>query len=79
MFTSLSHVFSVSVSLPNGLQVPITDTCTIHITSSLILYDVFHVPDFRFNLISVSCLVKYLNCEAYFFPTGCLIRHFLRT
>lgn len=78
MFTSLSPVTSVSVSLPNGIQVPITHTGTIHITSALILHNVLLVPDFHFNLISVSCLTKTLNCAAHFFPIGCLLQDLTR-
>lgn len=74
MFTELSPVSSVTVTLPNGTRVPITHTGTINITDSLILYNVLHVPDFRFNLISVSCLVKTLFCSAHFFSNACFLQ-----
>ncbi|CAA7061254.1 unnamed protein product [Microthlaspi erraticum] len=74
MFSELTPVASVTVTLPNGTRVPITHTGTIHITDSLILYDVLHVPAFHFNLISVSCLVRTLLCSAHFYPTCCFIQ-----
>ena len=78
MFTTLTPVSSVSVSLPNGTRVLITHTGTIHISASLILYNVLHVPDFQFNLISVSCLVRSLRCAAHFFLHGCFIQELSR-
>ena len=78
MFDSFTPVSSFTVTLPNGLKVPLTHTCTIKISPSLILYDVLLVPDFRFNLISVSSLIKTLVCAAHFFPNGCLIQELSR-
>ena len=78
-FTSLTPVDSVSVTLPNGSAVPITHTGTIHINDKLILFDVLLVPDFKFNLISVSCLVKTLGCAAHFFYHGCFIHELSRS
>lgn len=61
MFTKLTPVHNVTVTLPNGLKVPITHTGIIHITDALVLHDVLHVPDFHFNLISVSILIRTLS------------------
>lgn len=74
MFTELSPVSSVNVSLPNGVSVPITHTGTIRLSDSLILSNVLHVPDFHFNLISVSCLVRSSSCSAHFYPNGCFLQ-----
>ncbi|XP_056864308.1 uncharacterized protein LOC130511370 [Raphanus sativus] len=74
MFDSFVSVSSVTVTLPNDSKVPITHVGTIKITDSLILYDVLLVPDFCFNLISVSSLIRTLTCAAHFFPNGCLIQ-----
>lgn len=73
MFTELTPVHNVTVTLPN-MKVPITHTGIIHITDALVLYDVLHVPDFRFNLISVSNLLRSLFCSAHFFPDVCLLQ-----
>ncbi|CAA7015607.1 unnamed protein product [Microthlaspi erraticum] len=74
LFSELTPVSHFTVTLPNGARVPITHTCIVHISSSLILYNVLHVPDFHFNLISVSCLVRTLYCSAHFYSTCCLIQ-----
>ena len=78
MFDSYVPVDSVTVTLPNGVRVPITHTGVIKISDHLILYDVLLVPDFHFNLISVSSLIKTLSCAAHFFPNGCLIQELSR-
>ena len=78
MFTKLAPVSSVNVSLPNGINVPITHTGTISFSDSLILSNVLNVPDFRFNMISVSCLVGSLSCAAHFYPNGCFIQELSR-
>ena len=59
---------SINVTLPNGLQVLIQHTGSIHINDSLTLINVLHVPDFHFNLISASCLVKDHFCASSFLP-----------
>ena len=74
MFTELTPVHNVTVTLPNGLKVPITHTGIIHLTDALVLHDVLHVPDFHFNLISVSILLRTLACSAHFFPDICLLQ-----
>ena len=74
MFTELTPVTDVNVTLPNGTRVPITHTGVIHITDALVLHNVLHVPDFQFNLISVSNLLKTLFCSAHFFSDVCLLQ-----
>ena len=78
MFRELIPVTGVTVTLPNGTRVAITHTRAICITSTFILHNVLLVPDFKFNLISVSCLVKSLSCSAHFFPTCCYIQELSR-
>ena len=56
------------VNLPTGDQVSIS-----HIGESLVLKDkvvkdVLFVPEFKYNLLSVSQLTKQLKCAAIFFP-----------
>ena len=73
MFTELTPVHDVMVTLPNGTRVPIMHTGIIRLSDSLILYNVLHVSDFHFNLISVSNLLQTLFCAAHFFSNGCLL------
>ena len=74
MFTDLRPVSGVTVTLSNGTRVSITHTGTVHISHKLILHHVLHVPDFKFNLISVSTLVKTISCSAHFYVDCCLIQ-----
>lgn len=78
MFRELIPVSSVTVTLPNGTRVPITHTCTICISQSLLLHNVLHVPDFHFNLISVSCLVQIYFVLLISFLHIALYNNFLR-
>ena len=78
LFSEVNYVSSVTVTLPNGLQVSIQHTGSIRINDSLTLINVLHVPDFHFNMISVSSLVKDHLCAAHFFPNGCLIQELSR-
>jgi len=74
MFRELKSVSGVTVTLPNGTRVSITHIGTVHITQKLILHNVLHVPDFKFNLMSVSSLVKTISCSAHFYVDCCLIQ-----
>jgi len=74
LIRELKHVSGVTVTLPNGTRVLITHTGTVHISQKLILHNVLHVPDFKFNLISISCLIKTLACSANFYVDCCLIQ-----
>lgn len=72
-FKEIHIVSGITVALPNGLRLPIQHTGTIHLSDSLILYDVLHVPAFHFSLISVSSLLKQNQCSAHFYPTFCYL------
>ena len=42
--------------------------------SSLILKDVFHIPSFKFNLLSISQLTKSSNCDVLFSSSQCIFQ-----
>lgn len=67
-FSDLYSVTGVTFSLPNGIREPITHMWTVRISSFLVFYNVFHVPSFLFNLISVICLLHVNNFDAHFHP-----------
>ncbi|XP_016436935.2 uncharacterized protein LOC107763039 [Nicotiana tabacum] len=53
-----------------------------HIGSTSVLQgqkitNVLHIPDFKYNLLSISKLTKELRCSALFYPDFCLFRDFL--
>ncbi|KAG7578814.1 GAG-pre-integrase domain [Arabidopsis thaliana x Arabidopsis arenosa] len=78
MFSETFPVTGVTVSLPNGTRVPISHTGTVHISTSLILHDVLYVSTFKFNLLSVSSLLKHDNCSAHFYTDSCYIQDHTR-
>ena len=70
-----SHPFTSFVALADGLTSCVLGLRTIHLTSLITLNYVLCLPDFSFNLISVSKLTRTLNCNiSFFFPDYCLIQ-----
>ncbi|KAL1109639.1 hypothetical protein V6Z11_D03G191200 [Gossypium hirsutum] len=65
---------SPSVRLPNGSSVTVTHTGTCTILPNLSLTKVLYVPNFRYNLLSVSKLTTDLHCMVSFYPHFCLIQ-----
>ncbi|XP_010480762.1 PREDICTED: uncharacterized protein LOC104759554 [Camelina sativa] len=49
---AVNSTSGIIVTLPNGIKLPIHHSGNIHLYASLVLYDVLHVHDFHFNLIS---------------------------
>ena len=78
LFCETVSVSGVNVSLPNDTRVEITHTGTVPISHALILHDVLHVPSFKFNLISVSSLLKRNHCSAHFYIDSCFIQEFIQ-
>lgn len=58
------------VSIADGSTIEITGLGSDPVTSSFTLDFILHVPHFSFNLISLSKLIKSLNCSITFFPHG---------
>ena len=56
------------VYLPNGDNVKVTHTGSCHLTSQDKIENVLLIPDFKFNLLSISKLTRDLNCVVSFFP-----------
>ena len=56
------------MTLPNHTCISVTLTGDVHISYHLILTDVLYVPQFKFNLISVSALTKTSTLTVTFFP-----------
>lgn len=66
MFKSFSPIQNDYVNLPNGVTIPITHTRTIHLTPHITLYLVLYVPNFSYNIISISFLTSSLCCNVIF-------------
>ena len=60
--------------MSNGQQAKIHHIGTIKLTPSLTLYNVLHVPDFQYNLLSTSKLAKQLAAHVVFTSTTCYIQ-----
>ena len=57
-FSKLRPVSNTSVTLPNSARICVGFSGDVMLSPSLILKDVLFVPQFNFNLISISCLIN---------------------
>ena len=80
-FSVFKSINSINVKLPNGSSVLASYSGTMHFSDDLILTDVLYIPEFTFNLISITKLTNSLSCQLIFSPNHCLIqeRHSLKT
>jgi hypothetical protein len=62
------------VQLPDGSNASITHIGTIHLSPTIKLENVFFIPSFKFNLLSVSQLAKTNNCLVTFSSTQCFFQ-----
>ena len=74
LFSSPLIPITQSVSLTNGSTSHISHKGDVILLSDIMLSSVLHVPNFAFNLLSVSCLTKSLNCAVIFLPYHCLLQ-----
>ena len=58
----------IPIRLPNGDSVHVSSSSSIDLTPALHLDNVFHVPAFNVNLMSVSKLSQSLSRFVTFFP-----------
>ena len=74
-FSSYSTIHKgISVQLPDGSHAPMTHIDIVHCSSSLIVKDAFHIPSFKFNLLSISQLTKSSNCYVLFSSSQCIFQ-----
>lgn len=57
-----------SVYLPNGNTTQVTHVGSCALSDRSIISNVFYLPEFKYNLMSVSKLTKELECSVTFFP-----------
>ncbi|KAL4291591.1 hypothetical protein GQ457_14G021780 [Hibiscus cannabinus] len=74
LFDSLVPIEGGTILLPDQSVVPVSYSGTVRLSSSLILKNVLFVPQFRFNLISVSSLIADSNFRILFRKSECLIQ-----
>ncbi|GJT63799.1 cysteine-rich receptor-like protein kinase 8 [Tanacetum coccineum] len=58
MHNTIKLTHPISVSLPNGTTVEANITGSVKLNDSLTLHNVFYIPTFTYNLISISQLLK---------------------
>lgn len=68
MFTSLQSLQNSTVSLPDHTTICVHHIGDIRLSSHIHLKGVLYVPQFKFNLISVSALTNDLKIEVLFLP-----------
>lgn len=65
------------VHLPNGKIVDVSHIGNCGIMDGRTLSNVLYIPDFRFNLLSVSRITKELQCSVNFSPEFCIFQDLL--
>ncbi|KAK0597011.1 hypothetical protein LWI29_020955 [Acer saccharum] len=75
LFSSFDIDFSESsVQLPNGHMVAISKIGTVSLSLHLVLTKVLYVPDFKYNLLSISALLQSASCSLKFYDDHCYIQ-----
>ena len=65
---------SSMVTLPNGKRMTVTHASTIIVNHTLALYGVLYIPNFKYNLLSVSKLTSQYNYYVIFTPQCCFMQ-----
>ena len=64
----------LSISVPTWNTINVTSTGDVKLSFSLTLHNVFSIPKFKFNLMSIFQLTKSLNCVVSFYPKFCFFQ-----
>ena len=73
-FKSITTSVQFSVRLPDGDMVKVTYIGTVQVSASLLLENVFCIPSFSFNLISISKLTQNSSCCYIFLSNYCFLQ-----
>lgn len=74
LFRNVRPVENWYVLLPNSLRLKAVYRGDIYLSNNFILFDVLYVPIFTYNLLSVTKLVKTLDCGLLFSQKHCVIQ-----
>lgn len=74
LYSDYQPLENTFVTLPNGYTVKISGTGYVQLTDAISLYSVLHIPEFKFNLLSVSVITKSLNSQVSFTSDSCFIQ-----
>ena len=72
-FISYCKVKPIAMELPNGNIISTNISGSVQISEFITLHDVYYLPTFHVNLISVSKLMDSSNCHLNFTNAKCLI------
>ncbi|OIT36931.1 hypothetical protein A4A49_56236, partial [Nicotiana attenuata] len=70
--TQIPEPKSSSVHLPNGNSTKITHTISCNLFNSETIHGVLYVPEFRYDMLSISKYTKELNSSVHFYPDFCI-------
>jgi len=73
-FQVFSKIKPIHIHLPNGSIVTSHYAGTVHFAPNFIIYNVLYVPDFNFNLFSISKFLSGLNYKLTFSGLLCQIQ-----
>jgi len=73
-FVNYSSIIPIIIKLPNGKHVKATHKGTMKFSRNLVLKDVLYIPDFDYNLNSISKLALSHNLELIFVSNSCIIQ-----
>ncbi|KAM0021620.1 putative RNA-directed DNA polymerase [Helianthus debilis subsp. tardiflorus] len=62
------------VTIPNGESIPVEGRGEYTLPNGMTIKNVLYVPNFKYNLLSVSKLSKDLKCAVTFFPNFCVMQ-----
>lgn len=63
-----------TITLPDGSRAPVQAIGATHLNQSISLSCVHYVPNFKFNLLSISQLTRDSNCSVTFYPSHCILQ-----
>ena len=72
-YTSISDKDHV-ITLRDGRKVNVQSIGTVCLNNGVKLKDVLYVPEFHFNLISISKLRQDISCHVLFTSNGCFVQ-----
>ncbi|WVZ03156.1 hypothetical protein V8G54_023962 [Vigna mungo] len=73
-FHSYDPIKPVTINLPNGITTNANHKGTIKLCDTICLADVLYIPDFSYNLISISKMVLHNNVYVTFTNSQCFIQ-----
>jgi len=73
-FLNFSKIKPIHINLPNGSTVVAHISRTVQLSPQLIIQDVLYVPNFKFNLLSISKLLASSDYTLHFSNFQCQIK-----